>query len=72
MPKPEPPAHAPKPSHHRHLLADCIGSYLTETEIHKSAKTLAAYRTTLILFVSAMRDKDIEDFTAEVMSDFVC
>lgn len=55
------------------LLNDAIKEYLTETRTHKSAKTFAAYRTTLYLFSpDAAKDAPVDDAGLDVAQITAC
>jgi hypothetical protein len=55
---PELTSSAPTPSAFtppdKRLLADCAKTYIAEITVHKSSKTLAAYRLTTLAFCGAV------------------
>jgi integrase/recombinase XerD len=66
------PAADPVPTPKKRKLAECAKTYLAETEEHKSAKTLAAYKLAVEGFVAAStRCSYIEDVTREDVLGYV-
>jgi hypothetical protein len=49
----------------KRLLADCASEYIAETAEHKSVKTLAAYKLTVMAFCEGVKKEHIEDITRE-------
>jgi integrase/recombinase XerD len=67
-PTPTVPVSIPIGDTPKRLLADCVATYIAETEEHKSAKTLAAYRLTVFEFCAVLTRTSLKDVARE---DFI-